>query len=404
MDLKSGYPFWPVKNGLLNDFPALRENIDCDVLVIGAGITGALVGWTLQRDGLDVCLVDRREAGWGSTAASTALLQYEIDTEMQALAARYGIDDALLAYQSCEQAIGSLQRAARSIGDVDFRKMRSLYYASHWYHVRRLRREAALRLQHGFRLRVLEANAVKDRFGFEAPLALLTEVAAEVDPYRFAQRLLSAIRRAGGRVYDRSTVADFAPRRGGVAVRMENDTSVRCRHLVIAAGYESQNHLDLRVAKNRSSYAFVTEPVPEGLSALAHCMVWESARPYLYLRRTRDERLIVGGEDDAIDLPARRDARVVAKSEKLLKKTRALFPSLTLDPAFAWAGTFAETEDGLPFFGAHPQHGPRVHFAMAYGGNGITYSAIGADLLRDSIAGRKHPCADLFSFARLARG
>ena len=102
MDLKSGYPYWIVKNGLLGNYPTLRENIDCDVLVIGAGITGALIGWHLRHDGLDVCVLDRREAGWGSTAASTALLQYEIDTELQDLARRYGIDDAVLAYRSCE--------------------------------------------------------------------------------------------------------------------------------------------------------------------------------------------------------------------------------------------------------------------------------------------------------------
>jgi glycine/D-amino acid oxidase-like deaminating enzyme len=72
-------------------------------------------------------------------------------------------------------------------------------------------------------------------------------------------------------------------------------------------------------------------------------------------------------------------------------------------PAFAWAGTCAETKDGLPFFGAHPQHGPRVHFAMAYGGNGITYSVIGAALLRAAIEGRAHPLAALFGFGRVAR-
>ena len=71
--------------------------------------------------------------------------------------------------------------------------------------------------------------------------------------------------------------------------------------------------------------------------------------------------------------------------------------------AFAWAGTFAETDDGLPFFGPHDAHGPRVHFAMAYGGNGITYSLIGAELLRDSLLGKTHPCAKLFSFDRLKR-
>lgn len=73
-----------------------------------------------------------------------------------------------------------------------------------------------------------------------------------------------------------------------------------------------------------------------------------------------------------------------------------------MNPAFSWAGTFAETMDGLPFFGPHKQYGPRVQFAMAYGGNGITYSMMGASLLRANIEGKTHPLAGLFSFSRLA--
>ena len=58
------------------------------------------------------------------------------------------------------------------------------------------------------------------------------------------------------------------------------------------------------MATNRSSYAYVTEPIdPALLGPLRETMVWESARPYLYLRATGDHRLVVGGEDDAIDIP-----------------------------------------------------------------------------------------------------
>jgi glycine/D-amino acid oxidase-like deaminating enzyme len=89
------------------------------------------------------------------------------------------------------------------------------------------------------------------------------------------------------------------------------------------------------------------------------------------------------------------------KARMLMKKVRKRFPELPLQPTFAWAGTFAETADGLPFFGPHPQHGPRVQFAMAYGGNGITYSMLGAGLLRALIERRRHPLAGLFSFERI---
>jgi hypothetical protein len=39
MNLNSSSPFWRVKNGFMNVFPRLLENVQCDVLVVGAGIT-----------------------------------------------------------------------------------------------------------------------------------------------------------------------------------------------------------------------------------------------------------------------------------------------------------------------------------------------------------------------------
>jgi glycine/D-amino acid oxidase-like deaminating enzyme len=110
---------------------------------------------------------------------------------------------------------------------------------------------------------------------------------------------------------------------------------------------------------------------------------------------------VVGGEDDAIDIPARRDARVPSKTRKLKRRLEDLRPDLEIEPAFAWAGTFAETEDGLPFFGTHPACGPRQWFAMAYGGNGITYSMAGGALLRAGIERRAHPLQRLFGFDRM---
>jgi glycine/D-amino acid oxidase-like deaminating enzyme len=387
----------------MHSYPRLRQAIQCDALVVGAGITGALIGDHLAGAGISVCVIDRREAGWGSTSVSTALLQYEIDTELQALRERYGERDAVLAYKSCEDAVRALRTLARSLRGIDFQSMQSLYFASHWYHRRRLETEAALRQANGFALKLLDRGALAARFGIDAPVGILTAVAAETDPYQFAHRLLGRIESRGGRVFGRTALARFVPWRDGVRAETDEGMVIRCKHLILAAGYECQPWLDQRVASNRSSYAFVSEPMPGELGPLRRTLVWESARPYLYLRRTADQRLLVGGEDDRIDIPLRRDARVDAKAAKLLKRVETLLPHLRPRIAFAWAGTFAETEDGLPYFGSHEQHGPRVHFAMAYGGNGMTYSLIGAELLRNKLLGKPHPCAALFGFERLKR-
>lgn len=404
MDLKSGYPFWAVKNGLLHAFPPLQCDLRCDVAILGAGITGALIADEFAAHGHDVAVIEQRDVGWGSTAASTALLQYEIDTHMVDLARQYGEADAALAYRACADAIPMLQARATDIRDVDFARMRSLYYASKRRHRADLQDEFALRKKHGLDVEWLEPDDIHERYGFNAPAAILSGLAARVDPYRMAYRLLMRLQKRGAGVFDRTAVERIATSARGVELRTSDGHAIRARHVVLAAGYANQRWLKQKVARNRSSYAFITDPIAgDALGSLRDTMAWESARPYLYLRSTGDGRLLVGGEDDAIDVPARRDAQVEKKARTLMKQVEALFPHLPMTPAFSWAGTFAETDDGLPFFGAHEQHGPRVLFAMAYGGNGITYSMLGAGLLRALIERRRHPLAKLFSFARLER-
>lgn len=403
MDLKSGYPYWAIKNGLMQAFPMLQQNMRCDVAIVGAGITGALIADELTRHGHDVIVLEQRNVGWGSSAASTALLQYEIDTHMSDLARRYGEDTAVLAYRACAESISQLQALTREVRDVDFARMDSLYYASRRRHRRALQDEHALRAKHGFDVEWLESGEILARYAFKAPAAILSRLAARVDPYRMTYRLLARVCRRGGQVFDRTAVEVLGGTSRGAMLRTTSGLEVRAGHVILAAGYANQRWLDQRVAVNRSSYAFVSDPIDtHALGRLRDTMVWESARPYLYLRSTGDGRLLVGGEDDGIDIPARRDVRVEKKARRLVKKLGQLFPEIPVTPAFSWAGTFAETKDGLPFFGPHPQQGARVHFAMAYGGNGITYSAVGAGLLRALIERRKHPLTDIFGFDRLS--
>ncbi|HEY5805171.1 MAG TPA: FAD-dependent oxidoreductase [Lysobacter sp.] len=402
MDLKSGYPYWAVSNGLMHAFPRLEADTTCDVAIIGGGVTAALIADALVEDGHDVVVLEQRDIGWGSTAASTALLQYESDVTLGNLAGQYGMAEALKSYRASADTIDGLEALSRRIRDVGFERVESVYYASRAWHKRKLRDEFELRAGHGFDVEWLGPDDLQERFGFRAPAAIVSTPAASVDPYRLTLRLFRALQGDGARVFDRTCVAEVIPSARKVELITGGGQRVRAAHVVIAAGYASQQWLKKRYASNRSSYAFISDPLdPSVLASLRRTVMWETARPYLYLRTTPDCRVLVGGEDDAVDIPARRDGRVGKKSRKLMEKLAGLFPQLQpLIPAFSWAGTFAETSDGLPFMGAHPQWGPRVQFAMAYGGNGITYSMVGRDIIRSAINRKRHPLTKLYSFDR----
>jgi glycine/D-amino acid oxidase-like deaminating enzyme len=120
----------------------------------------------------------------------------------------------------------------------------------------------------------------------------------------------------------------------------------------------------------------------------------------LYARTTSDNRIMVGGEDDPFRNPAHRDARLPEKAKILLGKARRLFPRIEMELAYAWAGTFGETKDSLPFIGAHPEVDDRVLFALDYGANGMPFGAIAAEILSHKVLEKPHPYEETFSFGR----
>ena len=178
------------------------------------------------------------------------MLQYEIDTHAIDLAKRYDQASALLAYQSCLRAINEVGAVAHAVGDVDFAKCESLYYASNRADHPRLADEFAWRKQHGFPVRWLSRAVLKDEYGLTAPAAILSSVAARVDPYRLGSRLLRRMQRQGTRVFDRTQVKTITATTRSVQLTTANGMSIRAGHAVIAGSYETQCWLRRRVAQN----------------------------------------------------------------------------------------------------------------------------------------------------------
>lgn len=401
MDLKSGYPLWSVMDGLIATYPRLTSDIRCDVAILGGGITGALVAHHLVEAGLDTVVIDRRDVGWGSTAASTALLQYEIDVSLRDLTDLRGAEAASRAYLACLGAIDTLETIARGCAvDVGFERKKSLYLASKKRDRKVLREEQELRRAIGIRVDYLEEDAIAERFAFRRPAALLSADAAQVDAYAFTHALLGAAVERGLRVHDRTTIIDVDARDDGVTLMSAEQCFVHARKLVFAAGYETRDFLRPKVAELISTFAVASEPMADipGWGE-DRCVIWEHAQPYLYLRTTSDGRVIVGGEDEPFRDPVRRDRLLPKKAERLAERFRTLFPEIDFRVEYSWAGTFGETKDGLAYIGAHDDW-PSSYFALGYGGNGITYSVIAAEIIRDALLGRLHPFADLFRFGR----
>jgi glycine/D-amino acid oxidase-like deaminating enzyme len=398
MDLHGGAPWWLIEHGLTSPAPPLTGEHRCEVLVIGAGVTGALLADALTCAGRQVVVVDRRDPGLGSTVASTALLQYETDVELTELIDLVGLGNAVRAYQLGLEAIRWVGALQDELGDIGFSELPSLYLASARGHRQRLQAEAAVRQVHGLPATFLSAEDVAEGYGFPSHGAILSTNAGLVDPLLLTRKLLDRAARSGASIHGKTTAGRCDASTHHVDVELSGGARVRADWVVFAGGYEVPQQLRDDLVDLHSTFALVTEPARAGRWN-GQCLVWESARPYTYLRPAGAGRIMIGGEDVPFRNARLRDRMIPARTERLEKRLKQLLPDVHCSADYAWAGTFGETDDGLPYIGPQTSGG-RLLFALGYGGNGITFSAIAAMLLTELISGHASPDAAIFALDR----
>jgi glycine/D-amino acid oxidase-like deaminating enzyme len=403
LDLRTGKPVWSINKPRIARHKKLMRNIRSDVVVVGGGISGALIAHRLTNLGMRVTIIDSRKIGAGSTAASTAILSYEADVNLGDLIKKIGKRPGVRAYRAGIEAIESIGETIKTLDDpCDFKKRRSLYLASNHRDVKLLEREFKTRQKNKFNVRLLPEQQLATRFSLRAPCAILNEDAAEVNPLKLTLALVRCAQKKGLRVFIHTKVKTYRRQGTESVLTTDDNVQVRARHVVFATGYESQQFLKQKTVRLVSSYAIASKPgmkFPEGYE---RPVIWETARPYLYVRTTVDSRIVAGGEDvDFVD-EGRRDRLLARKTKILERKIRKMFPHISWKLAAAWTGTFAESSDGLPYIGPHKDF-PGAQFALGYGGNGITFSAIASLIIPDLISGIKNRDARLFRFDRRSK-
>ena len=401
MNLQAGYPYSLIKHGLLFNYPKLNKNLETDVLVVGGGISGALVAWHLVKRGIGCVLADSRTIGLGSTCASTGLLQYEIDTALSELKDIVGLKQAVRAYHLCRQAIYELGDISKEIGFNEFEYKRSLYYAAHKKDISFLKDEFTIRKESGFDIEYLSAAALKKEVGFNAPAALLSNDGAQVDAYLFSHRLLQHAIKQGLLVFDRTKIINLGYQNKNSIFKTEDKFTIKAKRIVYATGYESVKYVSKSIVKLLSTFATVSEHMDDDSRVHKNdLMIWNTANPYLYMRTTHDGRILIGGRDENFYNPLKRDKMIKRKAVHLAEDFKTLFPAVDFKPEFSWAGTFGATKDGLPFIGNYKpiRNG---YFALGFGGNGITFSQVAATIIADLIEGKNNSDARLFSFDRV---
>ncbi len=400
MDLSTGYPFWLINHGLPAAYPKLDRSLKTEVVVLGGGISGALAAFYLVNAGVECVLIDERTIGLGSSCASTSLLQYELDKPLSELSGIVGYKAAARAYSLCSESIDTLAGICDKIKFDDFERNKSLYFSAYKKDSGLIEKEFAIRKKAGFEVDLLDEKAIAEQFGFSAPNAILSAQGAATNAYMLTHALLKAAEKKGLKVFDRTSVKDIHYKKNGVELITPRGEKITAKKMVNATGYQVIHFIDKKIVTLNSTYALASENFEGKEPVLTDkTMFWNTADPYLYIRRTKDNRIIMGGRDEAFYDPVKRDKLIPKKTKQLVSDFKKLFPETDLIAEFSWTGTFGSTKDSLPYIGMYDKT-PNTYYALGFGGNGITFSVIAAEIIRDLITGKKNKDAELFSFKR----
>lgn len=397
-DLRDGRAVWKSFSEPTIAGTPLRRSTHAEVVIVGAGISGALLAQSLTEAGLRPLIIDRRRAALlGSTAASTALLQFELDTPLSKLSSKIGARDAGRVWLASRDAVNELRtRSERLRINAEFATRPSLYLAGNVLDARGLRKEVRQRQGIGLSSEYLDRRALHHHFGIHSEAAILNHGNAEANPVQLAAGYLHLALKAGARFHAPHEIVDLRKIRRGIELVTDDGIEITASRVILCTGYELAKIVPPTNNHMISTWAIATRQQPSAIWP-QRALIWESSEPYLYLRSTRDGRVICGGEDAEITDAAKRDSLTDKKAQRIAAKLSRLMPGVDSRPAFAWTGTFGANSTGMPTIGEIP--GFRNCYAvMGYGGNGITFSMLASKLITAAILKQKLPEARLFAF------
>ena len=399
MHIHEGSLYWP---GTM-PIPPERNKVEIashyDVIIVGGGMSGALSALALADKGLSIAVLDKRQMATGSTMANTGLLQYSNDIMLHELIEQIGEKNAVRFYQICLEAMENLKKTAERLPlDPDFISRPSVYYASDDNDLKRIRKEYDTLTHYGFPCDYWDVEEICKHLPFSKPGAIVTYGDAEVNPYKFVNGLLKLVQSMGVHLFEFTEVTDVNDVNGLLHISTSSG-EFHANKVLFTTGYETLPVGKRIGADINRSYVIVTEPLDASPIWHENALIWESKRPYLYMRTTVDNRIIVGGLDEDEPQAPLSNESIMKRSENLKKQLKALFPELPIEIDYAYCATFGESLDNLPFIGEHPSK--RNHYyLLGYGGNGTVYSMLGSKILAEIMTGKANSDAHIVQLER----
>lgn len=371
----------------IHSFPAVSKDEECDVLVVGGGITGVTTANLLSKENVNVILVEADRFLNLTTGNTTAKVTFQHDLIYRHILDKYDLNTAKLYYQAQREGMSFIEKMVKEHTiECGLTKAYAMIYAHDDEGVRKLKREHEAYEKIGIEGRMVDLVP----FGLPGVSGLRVEDQMEFDPVRYLTHLLSDLKETGVKMFEHSRAVDLEEENGMKMVKMENGNVIRANRVVVATGfpfYDGSGQYFTRLAPYRSYLvAFPVEKTEDAMLITAG----EPTYSIRYAEKDHRKYLLIGGrghkvgqEDSAHD-----------SYKELMRFGRNYFS--VNEPSHRWSAQDYESLDKIPYIGKISSKVQGVYVATGFRKWGMTNGTFAAILLTDTLMGRESPYKDIF--------
>lgn len=373
-------------------FPKLKESLNVDVGIVGAGITGITTAYLLAKENLKVALLDSNVILSGTTGHTTAKITAQHGLIYDELLSHFGLEKTQLYYQANKQAKQFIKQMIDQYDlDCDYKEENAILYTNSDNYLSQLENE-----QRAYeKLNILHHTTPDIPLNIPIKSALIMENQAEFHPLKYLKKLVDECVEHGVQIYENTTAVDVEYNKHPTIISKDGHR-ITCRYVIAASHYpfyDGQGFYPTRLKPDRA-YAIAVrtgKKYPGG-------MYINAESPTRSIRGTpidKEEDLwIIAGENH-------KTGQGKSTIEHYLALQDFADKQFGIEEfVYRWSAQDLTTLDKLPYIGPITKEQHSVLVATGYRKWGMTNGTAGAHILADYVLERDNPYKEIYNPAR----
>ena len=393
MNVTQGNMFWNENVGIIQKYPYLSRDKKCDVLVIGAGIGGALTAYMQAKQGANVIVVDKNIIGYGATMQTDGTVETRIDFNNK-IVKNLSEKNVTKCNNLCKQALEDIkdiindisndEECKKYISNLQFKQVDLMYYSD----------KITNKISMYKNFEKLGKNNKDIEYLEQDPLINLRTAiifpnsAAVINPYVLTQLIFIHLGKMENvEIYENTNITNITCKDELVESVTDNRFKIFSKSIILTNGIHTLEYLKEDSINLNKTFTIITEKVNELEQDVINVVAKDISHPHTTIGFTVDKRIVVCGEDIKQNERMLNDHYDIKFADGKYKKMYLTFKKLlnvtnNVKVTNCFSGMYLETKDGLPIID-EIDNMPNVYCNLATGKNGIIFSMIGARMLRN---------------------